>query len=103
MPTVYVAEFQHMGLQTTGPGALSAVYAVPLVEQTVAITAGSVQSSIFNANTKVIRVHTDAICSIKVDTNPTASATTMRLAANQTEYFGVAQGKSQRIAVITNT
>lgn len=78
------------------------VQAPAVAEQTVAIGGASAQSAAFNAATKIIRVHTDAICSIKVGgTNPTATATTMRMAAGQVEYFGVAPG--DKIAVITNT
>lgn len=77
----------------------------PLANQTVAITAGSVQSSAFNANTRLIRVHTDAICSIEFGTNPTATTTTRRLAANTTEYFAVpaATAGTFKVAVIINT
>jgi len=81
----------------------------PLKEQTVAITAGSLASSPFQPSTTVIRVTTDAICSVLVGgsniagtvVNPTATATSGRMAANQTEYRGVKGGQS--IAVITNT
>jgi hypothetical protein len=60
-----------------------------------------VASAPFDPRTKFIRVHTDAICSIAIGVNPTAVATEMRMAANQTEYFGV--GANSKIAVITNT
>jgi len=75
----------------------------PVANQTVAITAGSVQSSAVNALTKFLRIHTDAICSIEIGTNPTATATTRRLAANSTEYFSIPLGASYKVAVITNT
>jgi len=71
------------------------------VTQTVAIAAGSAQSAAFRTDTRMVRLHTDAICSILFGTNPTASATTPRLAANQTEYFKVTPGF--KVAVITNT
>ena len=48
----------------------------------------------------MIRVHCDAICSISIGNSPVATTTNKRLAANQTEYFGVIPG--QQIAVITN-
>ena len=72
-----------------------------LAEQVVNITAGSVQSAAFNANTKFIRVHTDAICSYEIGASPTATANTPRMAANTTEFFGVVGG--HKIAIITNT
>lgn len=81
----------------------------PLAQQTVAIGSSSAASNPFNARTTVIRVHTDAICSVLVGgsniagtvVNPTATSTSGRMAANQTEYRGVQGGQS--IAVITNT
>ena len=61
----------------------------------------SAQSSAFNAATRFIRVHTDAICSILIGSNPTATTAKKRLAADQTEYFAVNSG--DKIAAITNT
>lgn len=72
-----------------------------VTSQTVAVTVGSVQSNPFNAATGFIRVHTDVVCSVAFGLNPTATTTSMRLAANTTEFFGVTPG--HRIAVIQNT
>jgi len=55
-----------------------------------------------NAKTTFVRLHTDAICSIKFGVNPTASATTARMAAGRTEYHGVPLGQAYKVAVITN-
>jgi len=94
MAKVYVTEFAAIDLNVSREP--------PLAEQTVAIGGGSVQcSNAFHASTRVIRVHTDAICSVAIGGNPTATANTRRLAANQTEYFGAEGG--HKIAVITNT
>lgn len=76
----------------------------PVAEPTpVVIGAGSLQSAAFNANTTIVRVHVDAICSIAFGTNPTATVNTRRMAANATEYFGVPKGQSFKLAVIANT
>lgn len=99
MATVYVTEF--MVLQNTLSEPAQAVHGFPLAEQTVAITGASVQSAVVQADTHLVRVHTDAICSIKIGKNAVATTKSMRLAANQTEYFGVGQGEV--VAVITNT
>ncbi len=73
-----------------------------VVEQTpVAIGGGSLQSAAFNAKTRYVRIHTDAICSILFGANPTATADSKRLGANHTEYFAVKPG--DKVAVITNT
>ena len=83
----------------------NAAFMPPLAEQTVAIAAGSNASAAFNANTRFIRVHTDAICSVVIGEAPVAAATNGRMAANQTEYFAVRHGKAttDKIAVIVNT
>jgi hypothetical protein len=96
---IYVTEHTY---PRVSQGAMVPVVSMPpLTTQTVAIGAGSVQSSAFNAKTEMVAVHTDAICSIEFGSNPTATATSRRMAANTTEYFKVATG--DKIAVITNT
>lgn len=73
----------------------------PQAQQQVAITAGSVQSSAFGTTTRFLRVHTDAAARVEIGVNPTAAATSRRMAAGATEYFGAIPG--QKIAVITTT
>jgi hypothetical protein len=99
MATLYIAEYAN--LAETVRGAPPVAQAPAIAHQTVAITAGTLQSAAFDASTRFIRVHTDAICSIKIDSNPTATTSTARLAADQTEYFGVTAG--HKVAVIANT
>ena len=96
---LYVAEFTNPSVFQGGLRPVA--FGETIAEQTVAIGGTSTQSSAFNAKTKLIRVHTDAICSIKIGSNPTATATTMRMVAGQTEYFEV--NSAYKIAVITNT
>ena len=100
MAKLYITEFK--GLGTDGFGnAVSTGILPPVTTQTVDIGGTSTQSAAFNASTKVIRVHTDVICSFEVATNPTATANSARMAAGQTEYLSVIPG--DKIAVITNT
>lgn len=97
MAKLYVTEFGGAGLAHS-----QTAQTPPIVEQNpVAIGATSAQSAAFDMATTVVRIHTDAICSIAFGTNPTASANTMRLAADATEYFSVKGGT--KVAVITNT
>lgn len=98
MAVVYITEYTRTPLDI---GQSIPAGQEPGVNQTVAITAGSVQSAAFGADTKFVRIHTDAICSIKFGTAPTAAATDARLPANGTEFFGVRPG--DKVAVITNT
>lgn len=102
MAVLYISEFAD--LSYAGSGGVGQVAAQPPnVEQTVSIAAGSNQSSAFATNTRFVRLHCDAICSIEFGTNPTSTAAKARMAANQTEYFQVPQGQSYKVAVITNT
>ena len=107
MATLYITEFQAIASPAIGASQagsnIQAMAQPPLAEQTVSIAAGSAQSSAFNVNTCIVRLHTDAICSVEFGTNPTSTAAKARMAANQTEYFGVPQGQSYKVAVITNS
>lgn len=94
--TLYIEEFavrQSFGWQAAQtPG---------VVSQTVAIGGSSAQSAAFNSQTTLIRVHSDVVCSVEIGgSNPTATTSSMRFAANQTEYFIVHPG--DKLAVITN-
>jgi hypothetical protein len=104
MATLYITEFQRLAniSQYQGNVFLQVPENPEVANQTVAIGGGSLQSAAFNTLTRFVRVHADAICSVAVGgTNPVATATQRRMAANQTEYFGVAAG--DKLAVITNT
>lgn len=100
MTTLYISEYADLAKGPT-KGDMPAPQEPRLAAQTVAIGGASLQSSAFNANTRFVRIHTDAICSIKFGSDPTAVNTEGRLAANATEYFGVVPG--HKVAVITNT
>lgn len=100
MAKLYVTEFS---AQHTDQGRPVPVAYCPLItNNNVAITGGSVQSAVFSKNTNIIRVHSDAICSIKIGLNPTATTDDARFAQNQTEYFGFEAGQGFQIAVIQN-
>lgn len=99
MATLYISEYATVPKLN---GQLLLASAEPaLVEQTVAISGTSAQSAAFNTNTKFVRIHTDAICSLKFGSSPTATTSGPRLAADSTEFFGVNAG--DKVAVITNT
>jgi len=101
MATLYVCEYASLATPHSG-GNIQVAQEPPNAEQTAAIGASSTPlTNAFNVNTKFIRVHTDAICSIAIGSSPTATTSKKRLAANATEYFGVEPGWN--IAVITNT
>ena len=99
MAKLYVSEFST--LAQTGTGLGQVVSTPPLAEQVLSFST-SVTSVAFQSATKVVRVHTDAICSIAFGGSTIAATTgNMRLAAGQTEYYGVQGGGF--IAVISNS
>jgi hypothetical protein len=101
MAKLYISEYAEAPIGYNGQ-MLAAGKEPSVTEQTpVVIGAGSLQSAAFNAKTKFVRIHTDAICSVAFGTSPTATANSKRLAANSTEYFGVTPG--DKLAVITNS
>lgn len=98
MAVCYISEFAALANVT---GANIAMMP-PIAQQTVAIGAEA-DSSAFNAATRYIRVHVDAICSIAVGTAPTAATTGLRMSAESTEYFAVPLNGGYKLSVITNT
>lgn len=101
MATLYITEYSAMGqAPNSGP---QMPQEPPIAEQTVAISGSSAASAAFNSKTRFVRVHTDAICSVEFGAAPTATATTGRMAANQTEYRGVPEGGAFKVAVISNS
>lgn len=100
MTVLYISEFASIG--GTGNFVVSGAQQKPIAEQTVAIGANT-QSSAFNANTTLIRLNCDAVCSVEFGTNPTATTSKMRMAANQTEYFTIPPNSGWKLAVISNT
>ena len=99
---LFITEFSTSGGNERG--GLNPIAMTPsLVDQVVAIGAASAQSALLNVQCSFVRLTTDTNCSVKFGTNPTASATTMRMAAGTVEYFGVPPGGTLRVAVIANT
>lgn len=92
---------EYVNLARDGVGNVMPVGGEPAPTQQVNITAGSLQSAAFGANSRLARVHADVACRVEFGTNPTATAASKRMAAGQTEYFGVRPG--DKVAVISTT
>lgn len=108
MASLYITEYQGVGYVAPGYDGMSfkipaqAPLGPPTAEQKMGITGVAAQSSGFNQYTRLIRVHCDVVCSVFVGgLNPTATGSSGRLAANQTEYFCVNPG--EKLSVISNT
>lgn len=98
---VFITEFVTVG--GTGNYPIAGAMYPEVANQFMTASGSSQQSAAFGANTRFIRVNCDTAISIEIGANPTATTTTARMAANQTEYFSVPFGKSFKIAVIDNT
>lgn len=106
MSTLYITEYAKQG--GGHPLGIPVAEEPAITTQTVSFTATHGESSAFNANTSLVRIHTDGICSILFGTAPVATTSHPRLAANQTEYFAVvAPGASGatalKVSAVTNT
>lgn len=99
MAAVYITE--HTEPSIFQGNQIPVVYMPPLATQKVAIAATATLSSAFNAKTRIVAVHTDAVCSIEFGSAPTATASSKRMAANTTEYFEVTA--ASKVSVITNS
>jgi hypothetical protein len=105
MSKLYISEYARV-TQASGPGTavLQAPEEPPLATQVVDFTSGAAQSAAFNAKTRFVRLHTDAICSVRFAANPTATTNDARLAAGQTELRGVpTDGSAAKVSAIANT
>jgi hypothetical protein len=95
--SLYVTEF--VGAPPTSVY-YQAVKQPEVTTQVLSIGGSSVQSAPFGSTTGIVRVQADAACHIVVNGSPTATSTSMKLTAGQTEYFVVTPG--QILAVITD-
>lgn len=97
MAVVDITHYRDLARASVG-GAVQAGQEPALSTQQVTIGAGSVQSAVFPSGTKMVRLHAEGAVRIAFSANPTAAATSMRMAAGQTEYFGVMEG--HKVAII---
>lgn len=103
MAVVYITEFERLAREEFGTNVIQTPLEPALAHQTVAIGASSVNSATLDPRTRLIRLHTDAICHIDVGESPSASVGKRRFPANAIEYVGIPAGVSYKIAVITGT
>jgi len=104
MATLYVTEYANIAV-LQGGRVTQVPMEPPLVEQAFTFTT-TTQSAAFNAQTTIVRLHTDAICGVTFGTNPTATAASVglgsgRMVAGQTEYRAVPKGVSYKVAVLS--
>ena len=91
MAFLYITEYARQALDYRGIVAAGEEPAITV--QKIAIAAGSTSSAAFNAKTRFVELHTDAVCHVRFGAAPqTAVITDKRMAANQTQFFGVKPG-----------
>lgn len=102
MATLYITEFTDLSVSFVRGNLAQVAAQPPNAEQTpLAISGTAALSAAFAANTTLVRLHTDSICSVLFGSAPTATTANARMTAGQTEYFGVAPG--MKVSVIANT
>lgn len=111
MATLYITEFTSGTM--AGLGSVTASYPIPApavnsinAEQHVQISGASVLSNPFNDLTTFVMVNCDSACALAwgpTTSPPTAVATSQRLGANETRFYGVPVGKKWEVAVIAAT
>lgn len=102
MAKLYITEYAQLGTDSIARGVF-APEEPAIAEQVVTFTT-TTQSSAFNVNTRVVRVHVDAIASLAFGTNPTATTNSQRFTAGQTEYKAVRPDRDSglKVAAVTN-
>jgi hypothetical protein len=102
---LYISEYSHISKQGVGVGAGQVPQEPPLAEQKITLAASSTLSATFNVNTRLIRLHADAICSVELGgASVVATTGSQRLAAGVTEYKAIPDKQViSNLAVITNT
>ena len=95
MATLFIAEFAEQPLDIEGHVLPTGRFGTT---QTVNIGASSTQSSAVGADTRYVRLASDADCHFAIASNPTATTSSPPLFSKLPEYFGVLG--SDKIAVI---
>jgi hypothetical protein len=100
MAKLYVTEYSLAGQDQRGRSAQVA-HEPPVTTSVVTFTGTAAASSAFNAATALVRIHTDADCHVAFGTNPTATTSSRKMVAGQTEYFGVPVDGTLKVSAIT--
>ena len=100
MAFMYITEFSSEGVDTKGRS-IPVAKQLPIAEQRVDVSGVSAQSATLNTLTAFVRINVDAPTGVLFGLNPTALATSMRMATDQTEYFAVQPNSGFKIAGIT--
>lgn len=98
MASLYIAEYATLPNLASGQPQIAPEPSIATQKVTFSTTT---QSNAFNAQTRYIAVTADGIFSYSVGSNPTATTSTFRVAADSIIYMAVQP--NDKIAAITNT
>jgi TPP-dependent trihydroxycyclohexane-1,2-dione (THcHDO) dehydratase len=102
MAKAYVTELTRLCVDKEGRPIQAADLSAVIGTQVVDFTSGEAKTAnAFDSKTRFVRVNVSGICSFASATSPTATVNDARMAADATEYFGVAPG--QKLSFIANT
>lgn len=103
---LYITEYAQLGVDSLSRGQLCPQEPA-IATQVISYAAGAAASAAFNPDTKLVRIHTDSICSVLFGVAPVATVNHPRMAAGQTEYRAVgnpqAGGTPLKVSAISNT
>lgn len=99
MATLRITEYARLADDEPGR-TIQAGQEPPLYEHKITIGSTSVQTPKFHISTRVLMVHTDAICHIAIGENPEASDENRRLPADSTVFYGIPNAVQFKLAVI---
>ncbi|MDE2232850.1 MAG: hypothetical protein KGJ90_01845 [Patescibacteria group bacterium] len=102
MSVLFITEYKAVAVASGAGGPLAVALEPPVATQVVTINLTSTASAVFNVDTHFVRLNTDETCSVKFGASPTATTNDERLAANQTEFFGISRA-GLSVAVIANS
>ena len=100
MATVDITEYATLAQDDSGSRIAAGVEPSKGVQQIAVSGVSAACASAFNENTKFVRIHTDVTIRVAFGAAPTAAATSQRMVAGSTEYFGVVKGI--KMAAITS-
>lgn len=110
MSVITITEYATIAIPQVGGLSAQVPQEPPLAEQAITITASSVQSAAFNAQTTLVRINIDgtAAAAITFGTNPTAAipsagSGSQRVSPNGSQFHGVPKGAAFKVAFIATT
>jgi hypothetical protein len=96
---VNIVEFN--ALPTPKGGVFAGIYPSAYTDQNVSASGSSTQSAAFGDATRFIRVSSDLAIGVELGVNPTATAASFRIAANESVVFEVQGGHKLAVILVT--